>query len=141
MLGVEPHEMLGNPLLEERAREISRNIRCMVCQNESIDESNAELASDMRILIREKLVEGYTNQEIYDYVEERYGEFALLTPVLSAQNLILYLSGPILLILFCLSAIRQVRRRNSLLAQNDNELTADETKELRKLVGQDTSHS
>ena len=141
MLGIEPHEMLGNPLLEERAREISRNIRCMVCQNESIDESNAELASDMRILIREKLVEGYTNQEIYDYVEERYGEFALLRPVLNAQNLILYLSGPILLILFCLGAIRQVRRRNSLLAQNDNELTADETKELRKLVGQDTSHS
>ena len=74
---VEPDEVLSDPALEERARVISANVRCVVCQNEPIDSSNAGVARDLRILIRERLVAGDTNQEIYDYLVLRYGDFVL----------------------------------------------------------------
>ena len=87
---VEPDEILKNPKYELRARNISKNIRCMVCQNQSIDESNAPLAKDLRILIRDKIKEGNKDEEIYKFLTDRYGDFILLKPPLNSKNLILW---------------------------------------------------
>ncbi len=88
---VEPNEILKNPKYESRARNISKNIRCMVCQNQSIDESNAPLAKDLRILIRNKIKEGSTDKEIYNFLTDRYGEFILLNPPFNSKTLMLWL--------------------------------------------------
>ena len=87
---VEPDEILENPKYELRARNISKNIRCMVCQNQSIDESNATLAKDLRILIREKIKEGNKDEEIYKFLTDRYGDFILLKPPFNSKNLMLW---------------------------------------------------
>ena len=87
---VEPDEILKNQKQEFRARDISKNIRCMICQNESIDESNAPLAKDLRILIRSKIKEGNSNEEIYIFLTERYGDFILLKPPLKLSTLALW---------------------------------------------------
>lgn len=89
-LAVNPDEMLADPALEARARAISSELRCMVCQNQSIDDSNAELAKDLRVLVRERLKRGDTDQEVFDYLVSRYGEFVLLKPRFSAKTLILW---------------------------------------------------
>ena len=96
---VEPNEILKNPEYESRARNISKNIRCMVCQNQSIDESNAPLAKDLRILIRTKIKEGSTDKEIYNFLTDRYGEFILLKPPFNSKTLMLWLLPFIFLIL------------------------------------------
>ena len=96
---VEPDEILKNPKYELRARNISKNIRCMVCQNQSIDESNAPLAKDLRILIRDKIKEGYKDDDIYKFLTVRYGDFILLKPPLNSKNLILWFLPFIFLIL------------------------------------------
>jgi cytochrome c-type biogenesis protein CcmH len=96
---VEPDEILKNPKYELRARKISKNIRCMVCQNQSIDESNAPLAKDLRILIRDKIKEGNKDKEIYKFLTDRYGDFILLKPPLNSKNLILWFLPFIFLIL------------------------------------------
>jgi len=88
---VEPDEVLENQKQELRARDISKNIRCMVCQNQSIDESNAPLAKDLRILIRNKIKEGKNNEEIYKFLTDRYGDFILLKPPLKLSTLALWL--------------------------------------------------
>lgn len=87
---VEPGEMLSDPALEKRARELSSQLRCMVCQNESIDNSNAELAHDLRVLVRERLKKGDTDQEVLDFIVKRYGEFVLLKPRFDARNALLW---------------------------------------------------
>ena len=87
---VEPDEILKNQEQELRARNISKNIRCMVCQNQSIDESNAPLAKDLRILIREKIKDGKNNNEIYEFLTERYGDFILLKPPIKLSTLVLW---------------------------------------------------
>ena len=87
---VEPEEILINEKLENRARNISKNIRCMVCQNQSIDESNAPLAKDLRILIRNKIKEGNNDKEIYKFLTDRYGDFILLKPPIKLSTLILW---------------------------------------------------
>jgi len=87
---VEPDEILKNSKYESRARNISKNIRCMICQNQSIDESNAPLAKDLRILIRDKIKEGNKDEEIYKFLTDRYGDFILLKPPLNSKNLILW---------------------------------------------------
>jgi len=87
---VEPDEILKNHEQELRARNISKNIRCMVCQNESIDESSAPLARDLRILIREKIKEGKNNNEIYEFLTDRYGDFILLNPPFKLNTLVLW---------------------------------------------------
>ena len=96
---VEPDEILKNPKDELRARNISKNIRCMVCQNQSIDESTAPLAKDLRILIRDKIKEGNKDKEIYKFLTDRYGDFILLKPPLNSKNLILWFLPFIFLIL------------------------------------------
>ena len=88
---VEPDEILKNHKQELRARNISKNIRCMVCQNQSIDESNAPLAKDLRILIRDKIKEGYTEKQIYNFLTDRYGDFILLKPPFNSRNLMLWI--------------------------------------------------
>ena len=88
---VEPDEILQNSKQELRARNISKNIRCMVCQNQSIDESDAPLAKDLRILIRNQIVEGKNDREIYKFLTDRYGDFILLKPALKLNTLALWL--------------------------------------------------
>ena len=88
---VEPNEILKDPKQEERARYISKNIRCMVCQNQSIDDSNAPLAKDLRILIRDKIKDKKTDDEIYKFLTDRYGDFILLKPPLKSNTLLLWL--------------------------------------------------
>ena len=88
---VEPDEVLQNPRQELRARDISKNIRCMVCQNQSIDESNAPLAKDLRILIRNQIKNGKNNKEIYEFLTDRYGDFILLKPAFKLNTLALWL--------------------------------------------------
>ena len=87
---VEPDEILKNQKYELRARKISQNIRCMVCQNQSIDESNSSLAKDLRVLIRNKIKKGKTDKEIYDFLTHRYGEFILLNPPFNLKTLALW---------------------------------------------------
>ena len=96
---VEPDEILANHKYESRARAISKNIRCMVCQNQSIDESNAPLARDLRILIRNKIKEGSNDKEIYKFLTDRYGDFILLKPPLHLNTLVLWFLPFILLAL------------------------------------------
>ena len=88
---VEPDEILKNQNLELRARNISKNIRCMVCQNQSIDDSFAPLAKDLRILIRDKIIKGYTDKEVYAYLTDRYGDFILLKPPLKLSTFALWI--------------------------------------------------
>lgn len=101
---VNPDEVLSNPVLEQRARNLSAQLRCMVCQNQSIDDSNAELARDLRVLVRERLSNGDTDSQVIDYVVSRYGEFVLLKPRFSTKTMILW-ATPILLLLIGATAI------------------------------------
>lgn len=87
---VNPDEVLNDPKLEARAREISSHLRCLVCQNQSIDDSNAELARDLRLLVRERLKAGASDQQVYDYLVSRYGEFVLLKPRVNEHTLLLW---------------------------------------------------
>ena len=93
-LAVQPDEMLDDPALEARARAIGQELRCLVCRNESIDDSNADLARDLRLLVRERLVAGDTDAEVKRFLVDRYGEFVLLRPAFSAANALLWLAGP-----------------------------------------------
>lgn len=110
-LAVQPDEILDDPALESRARELSKGLRCLVCRNESIDESNAELARDLRLLVRERLLSGDTDGEALDFIVARYGEYVLLKPRATGGNLVLYLIGPVLLLLGGGLAAVYVRRR------------------------------
>ena len=96
-LAVNPDEVLSDPALEERARQLSRGLRCVVCQNQSIDDSDAELARDMRLLVRERLVAGDTDDDVRDYLVARYGEFVLLRPSLGAHTIALWAAPVVLL--------------------------------------------
>ena len=97
-LAVDPSERLADPKLEQRARDLSANLRCMVCQNQSIDDSNADLARDLRLLVRERIVAGDSDEQVISYVVSRYGEFVLLNPRLSTKTLILWGAPAFLLV-------------------------------------------
>ncbi|KIN64765.1 Cytochrome c biogenesis family protein [Sulfitobacter noctilucicola] len=99
LMAVQPDEILDDPVLEERARELSKGLRCLVCRNESIDESDATLARDLRLLVRERLVAGDSDAETIDYIVDRYGEFVLLKPDTSGANWLLWAAGPLMLLL------------------------------------------
>jgi len=96
---VDPSEILADPVLEERARDLSQGLRCPVCRNENIDESNAALAKELRILLRERLVEGDTDAQAVDFLVTRYGEFVLLRPNTDGANIVLWLAAPALLLI------------------------------------------
>lgn len=113
---VQPDEVLADPALEERARDLSKGLRCLVCRNESIDDSNAELARDLRLLVRERLTEGDSDAEVIDYVVDRYGEYVLLKPRATGSNLMLYIAGPLMLLLglgIAAGYLRAQRRRGA----------------------------
>ena len=131
-LAVLPDEILDDPVLEERARELSKGLRCLVCRNESIDESNADLARDLRLLVRERLVAGDTDDEVIAYLVDRYGEFVLLNPTRTGANLILWIAGPAMFVLAGGIALFYVRRRRP-----DNAvatLSEDEEKRLDEIL-------
>lgn len=97
VLAVSPNEILPDAALEQRAREISVGLRCLVCQNQSIDDSDADLARDLRVLVRERLVAGDSNDEVEQYIVDRYGEYVLLNPRLGGHTLLLWAAAPLLL--------------------------------------------
>ena len=106
---VEPDEILDDPVLEARARELSKEIRCLVCRNESIDDSHADLAKDLRLLVRERLVAGDSDDEVKTYLVERFGEFVLLKPPFSIANAVLWLAGPLIFLIGLLVSVRYIR--------------------------------
>lgn len=110
-MAVEPDEILDDPLLEDRARNLSQGLRCLVCQNESIDESNAPLARDLRILLRERLLAGDSDAEAMNFIVARYGEFVLLQPTIGGSNLILWAAGPAMALVGLVMALLYIRRR------------------------------
>ena len=131
---VQPDEVLDDPALEERAREISKELRCLVCRNESIDDSNAGLARDLRLLVRERLVAGDSDEEVIDFVVDRYGEYVLLNPVASGSNLVLWLAGPVMLLLGGLLAAVYIRSRSGAKPEGEAGLSAAEEARLREIM-------
>ena len=107
---VEPDEILKNEKQEMRARIISKNVRCMICQNQSIDESDAELAKDLRVLIRDKVQDGLSNKEIYNFLTDRYGDFILLKPALKLNTILLWFLPFIFLLFGVLFVYKQSRK-------------------------------
>ncbi len=110
--GVEPGERLANPVLEARARAISGVLRCLVCQNESIDDSNASLAHDIRMLVRERLMAGDSNAQVQQAVVDRYGQFVLLKPPVEPATYVLWFGPPALLVVGLVGSMAWVRRRS-----------------------------
>ena len=110
--GVQPGEMLADPVLEARARMLSQGLRCLVCQNENIDDSDAQLAGDLRLLLRERIVAGDSDEQAVAFIVARYGEFVLLSPPARGANLVLWLAGPGLLLLGGGMALAMLRRRS-----------------------------
>ena len=129
---VEPNEILSDPVLEVRARSISQGLRCLQCRNESIDESNAGIAKDLRILVRKRLVEGDSDTEVTDYIVARYGEYVLLRPNGFGINLVLWLAGPLLflIVLISLLAVQRRSRRSTL----NQVLTKEEENEINNIM-------
>jgi cytochrome c-type biogenesis protein CcmH len=107
-------EVLEDPILESRARELSKELRCLVCRNENIDSSNAGIARDLRLLVRERLSEGDTDAEVMTFIVDRYGEYVLLRPPFSPQNAILYLVGPLTFVFGAVFSVFYLRRRTFL---------------------------
>ena len=136
-LAVQPDEVLDDPALEARARAISGGLRCLVCRNESIDDSNAEFARDMRLLVRERLLEGDSDPEVVAFVVARFGEYVLLRPTTAGANLILWLAGPAMLILGGGIAVIYLRRRSKASAPAEARLTAEEEAHLKQVLGGD----
>jgi len=130
---VNPDEMLADPVLEQRARDISGELRCLVCQNESIDDSDADLAKDIRILVRERLTAGDTDDQVRQYLVDRYGEFVLLRPRVEAHTLILWFAAPGLLAIGLIVLFVMARRRRTAIIVD--ELSAEEQKALDSLGG------
>jgi len=129
-LAVNPDEMLDDPRLERRAQEIGKGLRCLVCQNESIEDSNAELAGDLRVVVRERLMAGDTDDQAIAYVVARYGDYVLLKPPFKAGTLALWI-GPILLVVGGLWALRAFYRRP---APPPSPLSAQEQAALREML-------
>lgn len=131
---VQPDEILDDPALEARAREISKNLRCLVCRNENIDDSNAELARDLRLLVRERLVAGDNNEEAVAYIVDRYGEYVLLNPTARGANWLLWAAGPIMLIAGLGLGLVYLRRRGSAPEQKVEDLSDEEKARLAEIM-------
>ncbi|MDH5188650.1 MAG: cytochrome c-type biogenesis protein CcmH [Rhodospirillaceae bacterium] len=127
---IEPDEILADPALEMRAREVSKQLRCVVCQNQSIDDSNAELARDMRLLVRDRMLAGDSNQNVLDYMVDRYGDYVLLEPPLKASTMLLWY-GPFILIVLGLIGVVFYYRKQPKGAQPGSEASAELSSEER----------
>ena len=133
---VEPSEMLKDPVLEARARAISKELRCLDCQNQSIDDSNADLAHDLRVIVRERLTAGDSDDQVKAYLVARYGDFILLDPPFKAKTLLLW-SGPALVLLLGAGAVVLAYRRRRIDASPPVGLSEDEKKRLARLMDGD----
>lgn len=132
---VTPDEMLKDPVLEGRARDISQLLRCVVCQNQSIDDSNAPLAQDLRVLVRERLTAGDTNPQAIQYIVARYGNFVLLKPPMQTNTLMLWFGPGILFGLVAFAVYRKMRPRAGVpVAEPVPELSADDEARLAKII-------
>ena len=130
---VQPDEVLPDPALEARARAITKELRCVVCQSESIDESNADIARDLRLMVRERIVAGDSDAEVLDYVVDRYGEFVLFRPPFW-RNPTLWLAGPVIFLLGAGLAFGFVRRRARAPAVAPVPLSAEERARLEEIA-------
>lgn len=133
---VEPDEVLEDPQLEARARALSEEIRCVVCQNESIDSSSAGIAKTMRILVRDRLLEGDSDQEVKDFLVERYGDYVLLKPPFKASTLVLWI-GPFLVLLFGTAFLAFRLGKPQKAAFQSAPLSEEEQAELARRLGED----
>jgi cytochrome c-type biogenesis protein CcmH len=137
---VEPDEIMADPVKEARARELSRELRCMVCQNQSIDDSGAPLARDLRLLVRERIAAGDSDAQVIDFLVARYGEFVLLKPRLEPRTLLLWLLPPLVLAGGGLALWMHGRRRpGSAVAEATGTLTPDEAARLATLMADESS--
>ncbi|MEM9968614.1 MAG: cytochrome c-type biogenesis protein [Pseudomonadota bacterium] len=131
---IEPDEILEDPLLEARARAISKELRCLVCQSESIDESQSTWAKDIRLLVRERLVAGDTDAQTIDFMVARYGESVLLRPRVTGANWVLWAAGPLMLLLASISGWAYVRSRARATVASDAPLSAEEQARLDDIL-------
>ena len=137
-LGVQPDEVLSDPALESRARALSKELRCMVCQNQSIDDSDAPLARDLRVLVRERLTAGDSDAKVIEYLTGRYGEFVLLRPRLSAGTALLWFAPLIALIAGGIGLVMALRRRAAaaeVAESSEPRLSAAEQARVAELLG------
>lgn len=142
LYAVQPDEIMSDPAQEARARNLSRELRCMVCQNQSIDDSDAPLARDLRLLVRERIAAGNTDQQVMDFLVARYGEFVLLKPRVESRTLLLWLVPPLVLAGGGLALWLGNRRRNRAAASEEGasfQLTPDEEARLEKLIAAEES--
>jgi len=133
-VAVQPDEVLDDPALEERARDISAGLRCVVCRNESIDESNATLARDLRLLVRERLVAGDSDTEVVSFIVDRYGEYVLLRPTMAGSNIALWLAPFAILLIGGGLAFVYIRRRGASPAPSEAALSPEEEARLQALL-------
>ena len=131
---VQPDEVLDDPVLEERARTLSKGLRCLVCRNESIDDSDAELARDLRLLVRERLVAGDSDEAAIEFIVARYGEYVLLQPRAGGSNLLLWGAGPLMLLLGGGMAALYLRRRSIAPATSEAALSVEEQARLDQIL-------
>jgi cytochrome c-type biogenesis protein CcmH len=131
---VQPDEVLSDPALEARARDISKVLRCPVCQGENIDESNAAVSRDLRLVVRERLLAGDENWQVLDYITARYGEYVLFEPEPRGINLILYLTGPAALLLALGGAAVFLRGRRKAMATPQDGLSDEEKRRLAEIM-------
>lgn len=131
---VQPDEVLDDPQLEQRARDISAGLRCLVCRNESIDDSNAGLARDLRLLVRERLVAGDSDDEVVAFIVDRYGEYVLLNPRATGSNLVLWLAGPAMLLVGAGLGWTYLRRRERAEEGRLEPLSDQEAERLREIM-------
>ncbi len=134
---VNPDEVLDDPVLEERARALSQELRCLVCQNQSIDDSDAGLARDLRIIVRERLVAGDTDTRVLEYLVSKYGDFVLLRPPVKPQTWALWFGPPVLLLLGIILIFGVFRRNSAASVTNTQPLTVEEVRRLEELAGND----
>ncbi|HHY50410.1 MAG TPA: cytochrome c-type biogenesis protein CcmH [Alphaproteobacteria bacterium] len=131
-LAVNPDEVLADPALEARARAISAQLRCLVCQNQSIDDSDADLARELRLIVRERLTAGDTDRQAMQYIVDRYGEFVLLNPVVAPHTILLWIAAPAVLLIGGIAVLVGAGRRRRV-ATAAAELSPEEQAALREL--------
>lgn len=134
---VDPGEMLADPALEARARDISKDLRCLVCQNQSIDDSDAQLARDLRVLVRQRLAAGSSNKEVVDYVVSRYGDFVLLNPPFKLSTYALWIGPAVIFVGGLLAIVVFYRRRAGVAESVPPPLSAEESRRLERLLDGD----
>jgi len=133
-IAVEPDEIISDPALESRARALSKELRCMVCQNQSIDDSDAPLAHDLRVLVRERLQAGESDQQVIDFLVARYGEFVLLRPRFSWHTALLWFGPATILIIGAFGVLVLARRYRATRAAEQETLTAAEADRLSEIL-------